>query len=99
MYEKLEKYFANTPRKKVLKDWEKSKQFDNIGPTVKEFLSMLKQNKGGKREGAGRKQERPTVVKTYRCYPEEVAPIKTAIKKEIAKLRKGKPKPPLNDYA
>jgi hypothetical protein len=58
-----------------------------------------KPKRGGKRIGAGRKTERPTVVKTYRCYPEEVPAIKAAIKKEIAKLRKGKPKPPPNDYA
>jgi hypothetical protein len=58
-----------------------------------------KPKRGGKREGAGRKTERETVVRSYRCYLEEVAPIKDAIKKEIAKLRKGKPKPPPNDYA
>jgi hypothetical protein len=55
--------------------------------------------RGGAREGAGRKQGKETVVKTYRCYPEEVPAIKAAIKKEITKLRKSKPKPPPNDYA
>lgn len=60
---------------------------------------MNKPIRGGKREGAGRKPERETVVRSYRCYLEEVPAIKTAIKKEISKLRKGKPKPPPNDYA
>jgi hypothetical protein len=58
-----------------------------------------KSKRGGSRPGAGRKAERETMVRSYRCYPEEVPAIKAAIKKEIAKLRKGKPKPPPNDYA
>jgi len=37
-YEQLVKYFQNTPREKVLEDWAKSTEFDNIGLTVEEFL-------------------------------------------------------------
>ncbi len=59
---------------------------------------MNKSTRGGAREGAGRKTERETVVRSYRCYPEEVPQIKAAIKEEICKIRKGKPKPPPNDY-
>ena len=37
-FEELKKYFEVTPREKVLEDWAKSAEFDNIGPTVKEFI-------------------------------------------------------------
>jgi hypothetical protein len=37
-YEKLVEYFKNTPREKVLEDWNKTAECDNIGPTVEEFL-------------------------------------------------------------
>jgi hypothetical protein len=37
-YEKLKEYFENTPREKVLEDWNKSAHLDNVGPTVDEFL-------------------------------------------------------------
>jgi hypothetical protein len=37
-YEELKEYFKNTPKKKVLEDWEKSKEFDSVGPTIGEFL-------------------------------------------------------------
>lgn len=36
--EELEEYFKNTPREKVLSDWEKSRDCDSIGPTVSDFL-------------------------------------------------------------
>lgn len=39
--EKLKTYFATTPRSKVLEDWEKTKDFDQIAPTVDEFLFNL----------------------------------------------------------
>lgn len=38
-YQELKKYFETTPREKVLEDWEKSKHFDSVGPTVEEFLT------------------------------------------------------------
>ena len=37
-YEKLVEYFKNTPREKVLEDWNKTAECDNIGPTMEEFL-------------------------------------------------------------
>ena len=37
--EELEEYFRNTSREKVLADWEKSSDCDNIGPTVSEFIN------------------------------------------------------------
>lgn len=42
-YEQLVKYFETTPREKVLEDWAKSAEFDNIGPTINEFLEAHKQ--------------------------------------------------------
>lgn len=41
--EELKKYFEVTPRDKVLEDWAKSAEFDNVGPTVEEFLQQFKQ--------------------------------------------------------
>jgi hypothetical protein len=37
-YEKLKEYFENTPREKVLEDWNKSAHLDKVGPTVEEFI-------------------------------------------------------------
>jgi hypothetical protein len=37
-YEKLKEYFENTPREKVLEDWNKSAHLDKVGPTVDEFI-------------------------------------------------------------
>jgi hypothetical protein len=37
-YEKLKEYFETTPREKVLEDWNKSAEFDKVGPTVDEFI-------------------------------------------------------------
>jgi hypothetical protein len=37
-FEELKKYFEITPQSKILKDWEKSAEFDSVGPTVEEFL-------------------------------------------------------------
>jgi hypothetical protein len=38
-YEKLKQYFEETPREKILEDWAKSAEFDNVGPTVDDFLN------------------------------------------------------------
>lgn len=40
--EELKKYFENTPREQVLADWEKSEEFDNVGPTVEDLLLFFK---------------------------------------------------------
>lgn len=37
-FEELKKYFENTPREKVLEDWAKTEELDEIGPTIEEFL-------------------------------------------------------------
>lgn len=37
-YKELVEYFKNTPREKVLEDWEKSKEFDNVGISAQEFI-------------------------------------------------------------
>lgn len=37
-FEELKKYFDETPREKVLEDWEKSREFDNVGISVDEFI-------------------------------------------------------------
>jgi hypothetical protein len=36
--EELKKYFKETPKEKILEDWEKSKELDNVGVSVEEFL-------------------------------------------------------------
>lgn len=38
-YEKLKQYFEETPNDEVMAAWERSKQFDNVGPTVDDFLN------------------------------------------------------------
>lgn len=37
-FEELKRYFETTPQSKVLEDWAKSEEFDNIGSTIEEFL-------------------------------------------------------------
>lgn len=38
---KLKEYLEQTPKEKVLEEWTKFEEYDNIGPTVKEFTSHL----------------------------------------------------------
>ena len=38
LIEDLKKYFLDTPQEKIIEDWESSAEFDNVGPTVSEFL-------------------------------------------------------------
>jgi hypothetical protein len=42
MFEELEKYLDETNPKKIKKDWEKSKKYDKVGPTVDELLLSLR---------------------------------------------------------
>jgi len=37
---KMEEYFKNTPHEKIKQDWEDTKEFDNVGPTMDEFLQV-----------------------------------------------------------
>lgn len=41
LIKKLEEYFATTPREKVLEDWEKSKEWDKVGPTLYDYNKLL----------------------------------------------------------
>jgi hypothetical protein len=43
--EKLKQYFEETPMEKVLEDWAKSVEYDNVGPTVNEFLDNTNKQK------------------------------------------------------
>jgi len=43
MLEDLENYFKSTTIKQVEKDWEETKQSDEIGPTVDEFILITNQ--------------------------------------------------------
>ena len=40
MYEKLKDYFENTPKEQIEKDWKETEKYDEVGPTVKEFIGM-----------------------------------------------------------
>jgi hypothetical protein len=39
--EALDKYFAETPREQVLKDWAEFEELDNCGPKLSEFLHQI----------------------------------------------------------
>jgi hypothetical protein len=39
IYQALKKHFNKTSNEEVLKEWKESEEFDNIGPTIEEFLS------------------------------------------------------------
>jgi hypothetical protein len=58
-----------------------------------------KPKRGGTREGAGAPKKPETKVVPFRLRLNEIDHIRKVVKKEVAKLRKGKPKPPKNDYA
>jgi hypothetical protein len=38
--EKLKEYFENNTNEKILEDWEKSEKYDEIKPTVEDFLKQ-----------------------------------------------------------
>ncbi len=42
-FEELKKYFEATPQEKILEDWAKSAEFDNVGPSIEEFIQYSKQ--------------------------------------------------------
>jgi hypothetical protein len=39
-FEKLKEYFNQNTEEQIKKDWEKSKHFDEIKPTIEEFLDI-----------------------------------------------------------
>lgn len=45
MLERLKKYLKETPPEQIKKDWDESKEFDKVGPTINEFLSHIKKEK------------------------------------------------------
>ena len=47
MLQELEKYFKETPREQILKEWEETEEFDKVGITVDDFLKMQEQANGG----------------------------------------------------
>lgn len=42
IYDKLKQYFNTTPKEQLQKDWEKLKKYNEIGPTVEEYLKEVK---------------------------------------------------------
>lgn len=34
----LKEYFANNSREQIEKDWNETEEWDNVGPTVEEFM-------------------------------------------------------------
>lgn len=46
----LMKYFETTPRQKVVKDWEETKEFDSVGTTADEFLIKTKEEMENKKQ-------------------------------------------------
>ena len=43
VYDKLKQYFNTTPKEQLQKDWEKLTKYNEIGPTVEEYLNYVKQ--------------------------------------------------------
>lgn len=39
--ENLQKYFDTTSRDRVLEDWSKTEEFDQVGPVMDDFLGHL----------------------------------------------------------
>lgn len=35
----IEEYFRDTPFEKIMEDWNSLEEFDNIGPTVEDFIN------------------------------------------------------------
>lgn len=44
--EQLKKYFEKTPKEQLEKDWDEIKVFNNIGPSVEEYVEFIKQKYG-----------------------------------------------------
>jgi len=49
----LEEYFKNTPKDKIKEAWDRTKEFDNVGPTIDEFLQHINQNDEHRRKNKG----------------------------------------------
>ena len=40
----LQKYLDNTSQEQLDKNWEKLKEWENVGPSVEEYINYLKEN-------------------------------------------------------
>ena len=43
--EELKEHLKNTPKEELLKEWEKTKEFDSVGPSVDEYLNLIEEYK------------------------------------------------------
>lgn len=43
LFESLKEYFDNASPEQLKKDWEKLKEWENVGPTVDEYINSLKE--------------------------------------------------------
>jgi hypothetical protein len=43
-YEQLVEYFKNKSEEQIQKDWDKTKEFDSIGPTINDYIKTLNFN-------------------------------------------------------
>lgn len=41
LLEQIQDYFKNTSQEQIKKDWEEIKEWNNIGPTVDEYLESV----------------------------------------------------------
>lgn len=41
----FKEYLNNASEEQLKKDWEKYKHYNNIGPTIEEYLAMVKKKK------------------------------------------------------
>lgn len=48
--EELKEYFRTTSKEQILADWEKSQEYDKVGPTVDEFLGNTVEQVSPKRK-------------------------------------------------
>lgn len=61
MVANLKEYLANTPKEQIEKDWDELKHWNNIGPTVEEFLY-------GEQKLTGWTEEDEQMVRFYEAY-------------------------------
>jgi hypothetical protein len=55
--EMLKDYFAKTPLAQVKKDWEKSQEYDKVGPTFDEYMKFLEEKKEHGKGGTEKKEK------------------------------------------
>lgn len=40
--EDIKKYFKDTPREKIMQDWEETAKYDEVGPRIDQFIKVSK---------------------------------------------------------